>query len=585
MKKILSSVFLLISIIVNAQFPTLATTYTTGVNPLNAGISSTFILGRLYHVMEKTGEGMVVQKSDVNGTPIMARSYNTFTVGWGNPKIISNSTGLYFINRENNGLLMLMKVDTTSCLPVFTRTYSVAGFNNFIHKDVNFLSSGKILVVGSVGNGFFNEDAGVVLCIDPAANGAVVYSHTLSISGSTANAIYSYLDMSNSTILLSGKSNVSDFFSKASKTPTTFSINAGSTFASNVGGSIIYKLSNQKRMMVYKDVSNTVSSVCKIDTNLTLLNSTPAANAISWNHSGGIKSFSYLNKLFVWSNLNNYIDVIDSAMNTVSTKTFNINNGLVFRDVTNSLSNLYISQVRASPIDAKMGTIKSDFNGDMACMNTYSVAKLSYSVTGNTVAFNSGSVVVTTGFINPVVASLSITSVQSCTCMPPSMPSITTPSANLNICAGNSATLMASGSGTINWYSTGTSTVVIGTGSLFVTSTLSTGTYTFFAGDQTCTSSLNRSNVIVNVSPCTGIEEVDKLEHTSLYPNPSNGSFNLSVAFDVNVKIHDVLGNLVYQGELKKGVNAIDLYNISEGLYFVKVELGSIEKVLKYIKQ
>jgi len=87
------------------------------------------------------------------------------------------------------------------------------------------------------------------------------------------------------------------------------------------------------------------------------------------------------------------------------------------------------------------------------------------------------------------------------------------------------------------------------------------------------------------VSPCTGIEEVDKLEHTSLYPNPSNGSFNLSVAFDVNVKIHDVLGNLVYQGELKKGVNAIDLYNISEGLYFVKVELGSIEKVLKYIKQ
>jgi gliding motility-associated-like protein len=86
------------------------------------------------------------------------------------------------------------------------------------------------------------------------------------------------------------------------------------------------------------------------------------------------------------------------------------------------------------------------------------------------------------------------------TCPFPASPTNLTPNGNLNICMNNTTSLLASGSGTINWYSSPGSTTVIGTGSVFITGTLSAGTYTFYAENVTCAPSQTRTPIVVNAS-------------------------------------------------------------------------------------
>ncbi len=80
-------------------------------------------------------------------------------------------------------------------------------------------------------------------------------------------------------------------------------------------------------------------------------------------------------------------------------------------------------------------------------------------------------------------------------CPGPLPPTNITPTVNLSLCgSGSSATLLASAPGTINWFSSPTSTTSIASGSAFVTPTLNVGNYTYYANTtNTCTSSSRTS--------------------------------------------------------------------------------------------
>ncbi len=93
-------------------------------------------------------------------------------------------------------------------------------------------------------------------------------------------------------------------------------------------------------------------------------------------------------------------------------------------------------------------------------------------------------------------------------CAVPTIPVSTTSSVNLTICAGASASLSATSSGTVNWYATNTSTNVLSTGNSFITPTLSAGTYTYYAGAiNTCSTSPARTpiNFTVNALPSLSV--------------------------------------------------------------------------------
>lgn len=58
----------------------------------------------------------------------------------------------------------------------------------------------------------------------------------------------------------------------------------------------------------------------------------------------------------------------------------------------------------------------------------------------------------------------------------------------------------------------------------------------------------------------------------SIYPNPSNGTFFVTNAFDSNMEIYDMTGNLVYSvANVKANQNTeVSLNNLSSGVYFVR---------------
>ncbi|MBL7920135.1 MAG: SBBP repeat-containing protein [Bacteroidia bacterium] len=95
-------------------------------------------------------------------------------------------------------------------------------------------------------------------------------------------------------------------------------------------------------------------------------------------------------------------------------------------------------------------------------------------------------------------------------CAIPSDPVNTTSTVNVNICVGQSATLTASGSGTLAWYPTLTSTNSIGTGTSYITPTLSVGNYSYYVEAETCAKSASRTivSVTVNSAPTITVSSI-----------------------------------------------------------------------------
>jgi len=86
-------------------------------------------------------------------------------------------------------------------------------------------------------------------------------------------------------------------------------------------------------------------------------------------------------------------------------------------------------------------------------------------------------------------------------CVVPSSPTNVTPIINQSICTGLSTTLSASSSGTINWFASPTSTIVLGTGTNYITPTLTVGNYTYYAEASTCFANPARTAISITVNP------------------------------------------------------------------------------------
>lgn len=86
-------------------------------------------------------------------------------------------------------------------------------------------------------------------------------------------------------------------------------------------------------------------------------------------------------------------------------------------------------------------------------------------------------------------------------CPVPSTPTNVTAPLNQIICGGSSATLSANGQGTMNWFTSPSGGTVVGTGTSYITPTLSIGNYVFYAEATTCTTSPTRAAIGVTVTP------------------------------------------------------------------------------------
>ncbi len=84
-------------------------------------------------------------------------------------------------------------------------------------------------------------------------------------------------------------------------------------------------------------------------------------------------------------------------------------------------------------------------------------------------------------------------------------------------------------------------------------------------------------------SSTTAIENQDFLQAFSIYPNPSNGVFMLTIEDSVKavlLTVSDMIGQIVFSKEIKTTSELIDLSNQSNGIYCLQIhsDIGSVSK-------
>lgn len=95
----------------------------------------------------------------------------------------------------------------------------------------------------------------------------------------------------------------------------------------------------------------------------------------------------------------------------------------------------------------------------------------------------------------------------------------------------------------------------------------------------------------ITVNACVGIADNSLLESVVVYPNPNNGSFNLTVnggePGDMIIEVTDITGRVVYthqENNVGAGfVTTVDLGDVAEGSYFLRITSGNETRTEKLI--
>ena len=101
------------------------------------------------------------------------------------------------------------------------------------------------------------------------------------------------------------------------------------------------------------------------------------------------------------------------------------------------------------------------------------------------------------------------------------------------------------------------------------------GEYTvILTATNACGTSIHQE--VLSVNSCTNIDEVENV--ISIYPNPASNNITIVNAENANVEIINALGQVVYTNENISSNHTIDISNLSNGTYFVKIN-DSVSKV------
>lgn len=158
------------------------------------------------------------------------------------------------------------------------------------------------------------------------------------------------------------------------------------------------------------------------------------------------------------------------------------------------------------------------------------------------------------------------------------------------------ATITSWAQKTFTWNATNTANAVVADGSYNIkiyevwnhgstTNQLQTSTIAFTKGTvastltPAATNWLKGVSVIWHPAVTTGIDEANSVNPLiSVYPNPTEGVFNVDFKNATNIKVLNTLGSIVYEEkieQLTEGTKSIDLSNFTNGIYFINVSNGT----------
>ena len=155
-------------------------------------------------------------------------------------------------------------------------------------------------------------------------------------------------------------------------------------------------------------------------------------------------------------------------------------------------------------------------------------------------------------------------------------PTVTATGAS-NICVGETATLTGSGASSYQWVS---SSSFLQANPVMVSPSSST-TYTVIGTDNFgCSTSVQ---VNLTVDACTGLTSYSN-NGVSVFPNPVNSQLNIVAGSAINnVVVTDMTGRVII--EKSTDTSVVDLSNLANGVYYVKVATANSLEIIKVVKQ
>jgi hypothetical protein len=155
------------------------------------------------------------------------------------------------------------------------------------------------------------------------------------------------------------------------------------------------------------------------------------------------------------------------------------------------------------------------------------------------------------------------------------LPTINASTTNSMLCAGEEATLTATGALNYTFTPGGASGYIVISPSI-------TTTYSVTGIDANGCS--KTETVTQNVSQCTGLSQPSTFNsQVSICPNPNNGEFTIDTPSETDVTIMNALGQIIIQRHLMEGKNKFDLNEQAKGIYFVQIKYS--DKSFKLIKE
>lgn len=159
------------------------------------------------------------------------------------------------------------------------------------------------------------------------------------------------------------------------------------------------------------------------------------------------------------------------------------------------------------------------------------------------------------------------------------LPSIFAMANTPTICAGAGDTLTGTGGVSYVWSSNAGSAT---TTSVSVNPT-TTDTYTVTGTDAN--GCVNSNVVTITVNTCgSGINNF-AANNVAIYPNPFSSSITVETESATQIAVVNVVGQIVYSAALNSGKHAIDLSNLTKGVYYLQLKTGANTTNRKLIKE
>jgi hypothetical protein len=158
-------------------------------------------------------------------------------------------------------------------------------------------------------------------------------------------------------------------------------------------------------------------------------------------------------------------------------------------------------------------------------------------------------------------------------------PSVGITNSKALICVGEEVNLQAKGANSYTWSngSTGPNT--------FVSPTVSTN-YTVTGEDNNGCS--NKAITTISVDVCQNIRDLSYLNKVvEVYPNPSSTKIKINLyenTLNPTIEIYDILGNLILKTTANSESTELDIHDLAQGIYYLKVLLDTKYHTVELIK-